>query len=249
MKDLDQNIKILRKEFKKIRNMGWIPSVGEGSGSIGLTLEKLLQKEKENFEIPDFLGIELKAHKYWSKSLTTLFNATPDGMYLFEIKRLQRNYGYPDRVLKDCKVLQGDVVATIRQKIGKKYQFKLEVNYKDKKVYLCIYQDLNLIDKQTFWTFSLLQEKLERKLKCLSYVECIEKNIDGRQYFKYVNMKLYQLRDFRYFLKAIEQGKITVTFTIGVFRTGKRKGEIHDHGTAFRIYNRDLRSIFEEIHI
>ncbi len=82
-----QEIKKLKKEFHTIKKMGWVKSVNEGKGSIGLTFENLLGKEKENFELPDYLGIELKTHQKYSKSYTTLFNATPDGRYLFEIKR------------------------------------------------------------------------------------------------------------------------------------------------------------------
>lgn len=74
-----EEVQLFKSEFKRIQNMGWIQSIGEGKGSAGLTLEKLLGKEKENFEIPDYLGIELKTHKRYSKSYTTLFNAAPDG--------------------------------------------------------------------------------------------------------------------------------------------------------------------------
>ena len=49
-----KEITILKREFRKIKKMGWVRSVDEGKGSVGLTLEKLLGKEKENFEFPDY---------------------------------------------------------------------------------------------------------------------------------------------------------------------------------------------------
>ncbi len=237
----------LQKEFKKVKKLGWVKSVNEGKGSIGLTLEKLLGKEKENFEFPDYLGIELKTHKKYSKSYTTLFNATPDGRYLFEIKRLQQMYGYPDRILKYCKVLKGEVNAIEKQKIGLWYSYKLEIDYLEEKIYLCIYRNSQLIDKETFWTFRLLKEKLERKLTILAYIDAKEKRVGTEKYFQYTSLKLYHLRNFSCFLKSIEKGKITICFTIGVFRTGSKKGKIHDHGTAFRIKKRDLKSLFYQI--
>ena len=242
-----QEIKKLKKEFHTIKKMGWVKSVNEGKGSIGLTFENLLGKEKENFELPDYLGIELKTHQKYSKSYTTLFNATPDGRYLFEIKRLQQMYGYPDRVLKYCKVLHGEVSASFQKKIGLWYSYQLEVDYNERKVYLCIYRNKQLVDRETFWTFDLLKEKLERKLPVLAFIDALEKTVNGEVYFRYLTLRIYCLRDFRYFLKALETGDIIVTFTIGVFRTGIKKGQVHDHGTAFRIRKKDLKKLFYRI--
>ncbi len=239
-----QEVKRLKKEFKRIRKMGWVRSVDEGKGSVGLTLEKLLGKEKENFELPDYLGIELKTHKKNSKSYTTLFNATPDGRFLFEIKRLQQMYGYPDRILKYCKVLHGEVNAKEKNKIGLWYSYQLEVDYCEERVYLCIYRGNRLIDRETFWSFSWLQEKLERKLSILAFIRADEKEIDGFKYFKYMSIEFYRLKSFSSFLKALEKGKVIVVFTIGVFRKGEKKGQIHDHGTAFRMKNKDFWRLF-----
>lgn len=244
MKD---NLKELKKNFNLIRKMDWIPSVEEGKGSAGLTLERLLNKEKENFEIPDYLGIELKTHKHWSNADTTLFTATPDGTYLFEIKRIKEKYGYPDKILKNCKVLHGSVDAISIRNIGYKYRFKLEVDYIKERIYLCVYKENVLIEKQTYWTFQLLKEKLERKLTYLAYIYYIEKNIENKVYYKYYKMNIYKLKNFSYFIKAVEEGIINVGFTVGVFRTGNRKGEIHDHGTAFRISSKNLHYIYSKI--
>lgn len=239
------NITQLKNEFRNIKRLDWVKSVNEGAGSIGLTLESLLGKEKENFEIPDYLGIELKTHKRYSTAYTTLFNATPDGMYLFETKRLQELYGYPDKVLRYCKVFQGEIQTKERVRIGKFYDYQLEVNRLEQRVYLCIYRNGCLIDKQTFWTFSWLQEKLERKLSVLAFIEADKKIVDKQEYFRYTAIKFYRLRGFEYFLQTLEDGKIIVSFTIGVFRSGRRKGQMHDHGTAFRIYNRDFWRLFD----
>ena len=46
----------LNKKFNKIKNNGWILSQGNGAG--GITFEKLLNIQTNNFEIPDFKDIE-----------------------------------------------------------------------------------------------------------------------------------------------------------------------------------------------
>ncbi len=237
-------VNILEKEFKRIKNMGWVQGVDEGKGSVGLTLERLLGKEKDTLELPDYLGIELKTHKKYRQFYTTLFNATPDVKDIFETKRIQDKYGYPDKILRNCKVFHGSINAIEKTRIGLWYEFQLEVNYAEKKVYLCIYFNNKLIDKETFWTFDLLREKLERKLSILAFIEAEEKIIEGKTYFRYRTLQIYHLRSFLAFLKAMENGYIIVNFTIGVFRTGDRKGQIHDHGVAFRIQKRNLSKLF-----
>jgi len=239
-----KSIEILEKKFKKIKDKGWVKSVNEGKGSVGLTLEKLLGKEKDKFELPDYLGLELKTHKRYCNFYTTLFHAAPDGTDLFEIKRLQQKYGYPDRILKYCKVFQGDVTAKEKLKIGLFYSFQLEVDYSAEKVYLCVYHGSRLIDKETFWTFSLLEEKLTRKLSVLAFIEAEEKMVDHHAYFRYTSLRIYYLRSFHAFLSALANGYIIVTFSVGVFRNGNRQGQIHDHGTGFRIYHKNLNKLF-----
>ena len=85
---MDDNIRLLQKKFQKIKNLGYVETVREGSTGMGATLEDLLGKSEENFEIPDFYGIELKTRRAYSKSSITLFNAVPTGGNYYEVKRL-----------------------------------------------------------------------------------------------------------------------------------------------------------------
>lgn len=57
---MDNNIIKLKKIFDGIANKGWIMSSQKGTSGVGITFEKLIGKNKENFEIPDFEGIEIK---------------------------------------------------------------------------------------------------------------------------------------------------------------------------------------------
>lgn len=70
-----------------INNNKWVKAIGKGSSSVGITLESLLGKERENFEIPDYYGIEIKTKYSTWEEYVTLFSAVPDS-YLFEIRRL-----------------------------------------------------------------------------------------------------------------------------------------------------------------
>lgn len=244
----NHNITNLKNEFNKIKAKGWIKSLYKGTGGIGLTFEKLLNKEIENFEIPDYQGIEIKTHWSFSKSYTTLFNATPDGKELFEIKRLRNKYGYPDRELKNCKILYGSVSAIEKKFIGIQYQYQLYVDKSQKRIYLNIYDKRNnLIDNDTYWSFDMLEEKLRRKLTTLAYVKALKKTINKEEYFKYVSITFYQLKNFETFIELIEDGTIIINFNVGIFRNGNKKGEIYDHGTGIRIDSKNLNKLFDII--
>lgn len=66
---INESIKKLNEEFKKIKKMGYVPEVHSGYGGIGDIFERLLGKEKSDFCIPDYDGIEIKARRAYSKSL------------------------------------------------------------------------------------------------------------------------------------------------------------------------------------
>ena len=85
-------MEILKEIKNKVITNQWIESKCKGNSGVGITLESLLQKERENFEIPDYKGIELKAKCSRKETYITLFSAVPDS-YLFEIKRILKEYG------------------------------------------------------------------------------------------------------------------------------------------------------------
>ncbi len=95
----DEILKI-KEKFDKIKKIGWIESKRVGSTGVGYTLEFMFNTDENNLEIPDLNIFELKAQRNFSNSYITLFNATPDGDYLFEIERLRKQYGYPDKDFK-----------------------------------------------------------------------------------------------------------------------------------------------------
>ena len=108
---------------------------------------------------------------------------------------------------------------------------------------------MNLLEKNVYWDFETIKEKLEKKLLYLAYIKAWPKKLNGIEYYKYYDIQFYQLKKFEEFLKLIEQGIIRITFKIGVFREGMRKGETHDRGTGFEIQETDLEKLFSLIKI
>lgn len=237
----------LKSKMEEIKQLGWMPYSQNNYGSVGLKLEKLLKVNPENFEIPDYKNIELKTKISRKENKISLFNATPDS-YLFEIKRLHNLYGYLDRNNPNYKILNQEVYSNRLTKIKYDIFFKLAVCRETKKIKLLVYNSKQvLIDSQTSWSFELLKTKLERKLQYLCYVEVDKYYSNGINYVKYSNDHYYILKGFDEFINLIERGKIGIVFKIGVFKTGKRMGQIHDHGTSFSIDKQNLALLFEEV--
>lgn len=239
-------IETLKNKMKKVKEKGWIACDHKNVGCAGLKLEKLLEINPDNFEIPDFHGIEIKTKKSITNDRITLFSATPDS-YLFEMKRIYEAYGYPASNKSNLKVLNTIVDTKYKRKVGKNFYFMLNVNRNKNVIELLVYDKAGIIDKKTSWSFDLLKEKLERKLKYLCFVNVDTKYSNNQLYVKYKNDTYYKLKNFETFLYLLENGIITITIRLGVFKYGKKYGQLHDHGTGFCIDKDNLYLLFDQI--
>lgn len=240
---------ILITEFERIKKRGWIKSCRKGFSGVGYTFEKLIGIEENRFPYPDYFGIEIKTRRNNTKYFSTLFNSRVKGEEELELNRLRMSYGYPDKIIKEQKVLQVSVYGSKISKIGVNYSAKLFVNYSAKVVNLLIYErNGSLLDASSYWKFEDLKESLFNKCRTIAFIGADKKFFNGSEYFKYVTLDIYKLKSFNAFLNLIERGIIRVSFRAGIFRTGVRKGEIHDHGTAFEIYIDDIEKLYDKIY-
>lgn len=240
--------KLLKEKFITIKNSGWIKSVRKGPTGVGATFEQLLGLDENNLEIPDLLNIEIKTHRNYSESYISLFNCTPEGPHYHEIERLKNLYGYPDKRLCEYKILNVSLNASHSTIVRNLYLFKLIVDREEKVIKLQIGDIfLNTIEKEVYWSFDLLEEKLYRKLKYVAYIYAKRKILNNYEYFNYYKLDIYKLKSFEDFIRLIEDGKIRVTFKISVFRSGARFGQIHDHGTSFSIKKDNLHLLYDII--
>ena len=100
----NNNLKELIEKFERIKKLGWVKELRKGFTSIGYTFETLLEKKEDEFPLPDFGEIEIKAMNENTKTNLHLFTLTPDGDYLFPIKRLLERVGCPDKEMPKCKI-------------------------------------------------------------------------------------------------------------------------------------------------
>lgn len=247
---MENDIRELYAIFLRIKEKGWIESERKGSSGIGYTFESLLDKKEDSFPIPDFRTIEIKTMRKKSRGRLHLLHATPDGDFLFPIKRVLDKLGYPSKSEPKYKVFNMSVNAKYYTKVGFYKRIKLRVNREEEKIDLIAETSSGKnMDINVSWSFYLLKMYLELKLKYLAIIKADNKIINGKEYFRYSEINFYELIDFERFILLIERGIITISFGINVFKTGKRTGEIHDHGTNFSINIDDVEKLFNKVEI
>lgn len=242
---MKKEIKILYREFYRIRNMGLIKSLRGGSTGIGYTFETLLSKKEDQSFKPDYLGIEIKTHLGYSKSPITLFNLTPENIDKKTTKDLLKEYGY--RKNADF-VFRKEIRNCFNGLNPIKYYFKLYVSKEMKKIILQVYNRyLYLIDDSYYWEFRKLQERLKTKLSYLAIVTGYDYVYSGVTYYKYTSMNVFSLKQFESFLDLVEKNKIFIIFNLKAMNSEEYGEYVKDHGTAFRIELSSIGDLFEKV--
>ncbi|MBR5662884.1 MAG: hypothetical protein IKX00_04445 [Bacilli bacterium] len=238
------SFEILKSKYQEINKKGFIKSINNYKNGAGLTIEHELKSTGGDFNIPDFMDIEIKTVYKYRDADIELFNSAPDGSHFPAALWVSNNYGYPDNKYKNIKVFKGNIYGNKKNYIGNKYEFQLRINRTSKRIELFVYKNNMLINNDIYWDFDTLKEKLERKDNKVGVFKFIRKCINNEWYYKYEKLYLYKLKSFKTFLDLIEKGIIFVTFKVDVHKSGKYIGKISDHGTSFRIYFGNMHKLF-----
>ena len=243
---MHNKIVLLKNEFERIKSLGWVKERRKSKGSCGYTFEALLKKEEDNFPIPDYNNIEIKVMNDNAKTNLHLFNLTPDGDYLFPIKRILNEIGCPGKVNHNEKCFYRSFNAKDYTKMvfGKKGIIK--VNYEKSKIELVVFD--NKGENKNIgisWSFGYLKERLELKMQYLALIRVSSCIITGEGYYHYHDIFFYHMKNFETFIDLINKGIIEITFKIGSHDNGK----IYDHGTDFSINVNNLKMLYDEIEV
>lgn len=244
-KKIKKNMRILLSKFIDIRNKGYIETVRSGSTGVGITFETQLGKKEDCKQIPDYYGIEIKTQRAYSKSYITLFGMSPHGSTTNEVKRLVTKYGYIYSHDSKTKHLYSDVRCNNFSRTGIHYYFKLKIDKVNKKVILQIYdKNKRIINEDSYWNFNEIKELLYKKMTYLAYVKAWRKFSEGREYFKYFDIKFYVLKTFEEFVLLLEQEHIRVMIAINSINIGKGKEITSSHKISFEIDPNYLNHLF-----
>ncbi len=240
----------LQKEFERIKAKGYIRGIYNSSSSIGRTFEQELGLLMNKESVPDYNGIEIKTRRGYTKNTITLFSAVPDGEKPLEMARIKDTYGYPYHRDRNYKCLYAEVYGNKLRYSGIYHKYKLDVDDEVQKIYLCIYNTSNkLIEREVFWSYDYLQNKLENKLSYLALVHAWPNKVDNWNYFKYYEMSFYKLKNFSTFLELIRIGLIKLVIKVDIYMDEANYGRMYDHGCSFCIAEEDLEKLFDKLTI
>ena len=88
---INDDLKKLVNEFKRISNKKWIKNNYKSFGAVGNTFEKELGKNADSTYFPDYYGIEIKCTSKFSKYPLYLFTVAFDDPTFPEIERIVSN--------------------------------------------------------------------------------------------------------------------------------------------------------------
>jgi hypothetical protein len=251
----------LIKEFKRIESLGWIevPEKRKNNdGSVGNLLEDLLGIPENNLPIPNAAEWELKAQRAETASLITLCHQEPSPRVARLVPNLLLpNYGWRhSEAGKKYPSTEMSFRATLNASAFTDRGFSVKVNYNEERVEIVFdsnkcdktkHQDwLNDVEKKVglgplptlpYWGFNDLYTKVGTKLINCFFVQADSKRENRTLYYHYNNVLMLKNVDKAKFIEAIEKGIIYIDFDA---RSG------HNHGTKFRIKNKDIPMLYSE---
>lgn len=243
-----QNLNDLKAEFIKINqglvntpkviidNKVWYQSHRRGDTGIGKTFEDLLGKKEDNFQLPDYENIELKAHLD-NNSLITLFTKSPNlprGINTI----IREKYGYSDDDT-GIKVLHSTVPSgKLTFNAKSQHYFTVVDDPTVEAVKLAVYgKNKQLIpdDVQAKWTYSAITKALNHKMPdTLAVIKANKKKSNKKIYYNYKSIWIAKVTP-QIVINALNNGTVYVDLRMGAYKSGPKKGKNHDHGTGFRI--------------
>lgn len=217
-----------KKEFAKIKKIGWVESHRKGPTGIGHTLEQILGLDENNIALPDLTEIELKAHRANSSSMITLFTFNRKAWRMKPLDAVLK-YGTPD---KNGRLGLYFTMSRTPNSSG------LFLHIEDE----CI--SVRHISGELIaeWRIDQLAEQFRNKMPALLLVSALSEERAGREWFKFTRAQLLTGTTPDIIREQLEVGNILVDLRLHDKGTSAR-----NHGTGFRAYESKLPTLFKTI--
>lgn len=232
--------------FHTIKKLGYVKSHRRNNTGIGKTFEDYIGVVENNIDKPDLFGFEIKSHREIAQSYVTLFTKSPSfpkGANAY----LKEKFGMPYDENPELKKLHTSMFANKANSYAGKYAFQLINDADDKCIYIAVFsvRTKKLINSTCGYTYDDLKKVLKKKLKNLFYVTAeTKKDKSGSEYFYFNKADIYEKPSFEKFLNLIDKGLIMYDIRIGSYQSGKNYGKAHDHGSGFRIQEKNLNKLY-----
>ncbi len=215
----------------------WVQSNRSHDTGIGKTLEDLLGIKENNFPGPNGEKVELKSIRKNSSSMISLFTKTPSPSSA--IKQLLEDYGYISKENASNKVLHVDLYGNRITEIKGIPSLKLSVT-PDR-------IDIQNVQGKLYggWSYDDLKKSFEAKMYRVLLVKADSRGSRRNEKFNYNEAWVLMGFSFERFITLIEKGVVKVELRLGSYAEGHpQAGKLHDHGTGFRVLERNLEDCF-----
>ena len=222
----------IQERLSSLKETGFIPSVRKGPTGIGFTLEKALGLSESNLAIPDIGGrIELKATRTQSQSLVTLFTFNR-AVWARRPKEIVEQYGYTDAENRRS------LYSTVFRNQPNPQQLKIVPDTPGNKIHLHHESGALLATWSVYVIVGKFISKLERLL--LVSADSRQNADSGMEEFCFHQAYLLENPSPENFLATFENAQIAIDVRMHL----KPAGTVRNHGTAFRIREKDLANLY-----
>lgn len=231
VKRSNMKLKEIKKRLEILKNKGFIKTLRKGPTGIGHLIEIELGLKETNISIPDIGGrVEIKATRRNVNSLITLFTFNR-GVWRMNQKDLINKFGYKDE--KGRQSLYNTVNKTTPNKQG----FYL---ISDPSKNLIILKNNNEKENIAEWSTYVIAGKFMTKLDRLLLILADNKLDNGIEYFHFNEAYLLENPTPEKILEAFEKSELLIDLRMHL----KDSGGVRNHGTGFRISEKNLMDLY-----
>jgi len=209
----------------------------KGDGRAGNLLEDLLGISNNNYDVADAVGFEIKT-SHNPNTPITLFHKDPlprnSKLVQGAVNKLVHHYGWLSQHHgQEVKSFRATIYGTWSNQTG---NIHLHVAADEEKI--CIFCKDRVV---AYWDSNVLIGAASAKLRNILYVNA---SIQTNGYVSYMGAQIFETFSPFRFLQAINKGIVAIDFDA---RSNPDKDSVRNHGTKFRIKEKDIPSIYQKI--
>ncbi len=233
VKKINMQLKELIKLLEILKLKEFVETSRKGPTGIGHLLEKELGIHETNLAIPDIGGrVELKGTRRNANSLITLFTFNR-GVWLMKQKDIINKYGYKDE--QDRQALYN----IVNKKTPNSQGFYL---VSDPSKHLIILKNKSEVENIAEWSTYVIAGKFMTKLDRLLLIFADNKIVNEKEHFHFNEAYLLEKPTPEKFLEAFERSELMIDLRMHL----KQFGGVRNHGTGFRISEKNLIDLYEK---
>jgi len=224
-------LKDIIKKLEGLKERGFIQTIRKGPTGIGHLAEIELGLDETNVAIPDIGGrVEIKATRKAVNSLITLFTFNR-AVWKIKQKEIIEKYGYIDEQGRKA------LYNIVNTKEPNTQGFYLVI---DAVRNLIILRNINEEQNIAEWSTYVIVGKFMTKLDRLLLILADNKLENNTEYFHYNEAYILENPTAEQFLEAFSKNELLIDLRMHL----KEKGGVRNHGTAFRISEKNLLDLY-----